>query len=607
MKKKRFYVLGNVSIGFLAIFLLLFIERVGILYKGSGDNVTLLPADNVVHMKELSDNKKCLLISDDDNDTSALVTPEYEQILTDMRVAYDLFDISKYSTDSQNFDQYLQKYETAIIATNDYDVFGENILSLTNWVKNGGRLLIGITPVRSESFDLICSKLGIMEMDDSFITVDDFVSDENYMLGAGKTYKIDDPYESSLAVQLASSATVFAHTSDNAPLVWSQIYGTGKFVVCNFSYVSKAYRGIYSSAYTLLEDIFVYPVINASVFYLDDFPSPTPSGDGKYIKRDYGMGIAQFYSAVWWPKVLSLGDKHNIPFTGLIIETYEDDTGEDLPTNKSTADYYYYGNMLLNKGGEIGYHGYNHQPLCGPDYVYQEDLGYKVWESYEAMYNSLDELTKFSTGIFSNTELSVYVPPSDVLSKEGRDLIGEEFPNIKTIASIYFEGPDAYSQEFEVSGDGIVETPRIVSSCIIDDYMKLAAFSELNFHFVASHFMHPDDLLDEDRGAAIGWEQLSKNLDEYMTWIDDSAPDIRHLTGSGMAGAVQRYVNVMPDAYVSDSQLTIETDGLIDEAYYFIRVSGGELVDVSGGKLTKLNETLYLLKAQNDTVTITRK
>ncbi|MBO6240261.1 MAG: DUF2194 domain-containing protein [Butyrivibrio sp.] len=607
MKKKRFYVLGNVSIGFLAVFLLLFIERVGILYKGSGDNVTLLPADNVVHMKELSDNKKCLLISDDDNDTSALVTPEYEQILTDMRVAYDLFDISKYSTDSQNFDQYLQKYETAIIATNDYDVFGENILSLTNWVKNGGRLLIGITPVRSESFDLICSKLGIMEMDDSFITVDDFVSDENYMLGAGKTYKIDDPYESSLAVQLASSATVFAHTSDNAPLVWSQIYGTGKFVVCNFSYVSKAYRGIYSSAYTLLEDIFVYPVINASVFYLDDFPSPTPSGDGKYIKRDYGMGIAQFYSAVWWPKVLSLGDKHNIPFTGLIIETYEDDTGEDLPTNKSTADYYYYGNMLLNKGGEIGYHGYNHQPLCGPDYVYQEDLGYKVWESYEAMYNSLDELTKFSTGIFSNTELSVYVPPSDVLSKEGRDLIGEEFPNIKTIASIYFEGPDAYSQEFEVSGDGIVETPRIVSSCIIDDYMKLAAFSELNFHFVASHFMHPDDLLDEDRGAAIGWEQLSKNLDEYMTWIDDSAPDIRHLTGSGMAGAVQRYVNVMPDAYVSDSQLTIETDGLIDEAYYFIRVSEGELVDVSGGKLTKLNETLYLLKAQNDTVTITRK
>jgi len=599
--------LGNVSIGFLAVFLLLFIERVGILYKGSGDNVTLLPADNVVHMKELSDNKKCLLISDDDNDTSVLVTPEYEQILTDMRVAYDLFDMSEYSTDSQNFEQYLQKYETAIVATNDYDVFGENILSLTNWVKNGGRLLIGITPVRSESFDLISSKLGIMEMSDSFITVDDFVSDENYMLGAGKTYKIDDPYESSLAVQLASSATVFAHTSDNAPLVWSQIYGTGKFVVCNFSYVSKAYRGIYSSAYTLLEDIFVYPVINASTFYLDDFPSPTPSGDGKYIKRDYGMGIAQFYSAVWWPKVLSLGDKHNIPFTGLIIETYEDDTGEDLPTNKSTADYYYYGNMLLNKGGEIGYHGYNHQPLCGPDYVYQEDLGYKVWESYEAMYNSLDELTKFSTGIFSNTELSVYVPPSDVLSKEGRDLIGEEFPNIKTIASIYFEGPDAYSQEYEVSGDGIVDTPRIVSSCIIDDYMKLASFSELNFHFVASHFMHPDDLLDEDRGAAIGWEQLSKNLDEYMTWIDDSAPDIRHLTGSGMAGAVQRYVNVMPDAYVSDSQLTIETDGLIDEAYYFIRVSEGELVDVSGGKLTKLNGTLYLLKAQNDTVTITRK
>ncbi|SFP52627.1 hypothetical protein SAMN04487928_10383 [Butyrivibrio proteoclasticus] len=607
MKKKRFIALANVTIGFFAMFLLLLIERVGILYEGTDEQVTLLPTDNVVHMKELSSKKSCLLISDSGNDTSILITPQYEQIFADMRVSYDIIDLAKNSIEDNRKKDRLSDYKTVVIATNDYTVFGEDILTLTDWVKSGGRLLIGITPTRSEVFDIITSKLGIVEIGDNFVPVRDFVSDENYMLGAQKTYYVDDAYESALTVQLGSDTKVYAHTTDNVPLVWSQEYGKGKFVVCNFSYVSKAYRGIYSSAYTLLEDIFVYPVINASTFYLDDFPSPTPSGDGEYIRRDYGMGIAQFYSAVWWPKVLSLGEKHNIPYTGLIIETYEDDTGEILPSNESTADYYYYGNMLLNKGGEIGYHGYNHQPLCGPDYVYEDDIGYKVWESYDAMYNSLDELTKFSTGIFTNTELSVYVPPSDVLSPEGRALIGEEFPNIKAIASIYFEGPDAYSQEYEVSEDGIVETPRIVSSCIIDDYMKLASFSELNLHFVASHFMHPDDLLDEDRGAALGWEQLSRNLDEYMTWIDTSAPDIRHLTGSCMAGAVQRYVNVIPDTEISDLQLTITSDGLIDDAYYFIRVSEGKLVKVEGGKLIKLNETLYLLDANNETVTITRK
>ena len=607
MRKRHFYVLINVAIGFFAIFLLLLVERIGILYKGNTEKVTLLPSDNVVHMKEASGEKKCLLIINTNDGTSNLIYPQYEQILKDMRVYYDTLDLADSKMSEGMFLRGGSEYETVVAAISDYSVMQEDIFILTDWVKEGGRLLLGITPMRSDNFDIISPKLGIIEMGNNFSSVSDFVSEKDYMLGAEKTYYIDDAYESSLVVQLESSARVYAHTSDDKPLVWSYKYGDGKFVVCNFSYVSKAYRGIYSSAYTLLEDVFVYPVINASTFYLDDFPSPTPSGDGEYIRRDYGMGIAQFYSAVWWPKVLALGDKHNIPYTGLIIETYEDDTGEELPTNKSTADYYYYGNMLLNKGGEVGYHGYNHQPLCGPDYVYEDDIGYKVWESYDAMYNSLDELTKFSTGIFPGAELSVYVPPSDVLSPEGRELISDEFPNIKTIASIYFEGPDAYSQEYEVSEDGVVETPRIVSSCIIDDYMKLAAFSELNFHFVTSHFMHPDDLLDEDRGAAIGWKQLSQNLDDYMTWIDESAPDIRHLTGSGMAGAVQRYVNVIPDTEVDDQKLTIKTEGLIDDAFYLIRVSEGELVSAEGGSLKKLNGTLYLLDANQETVTVTRK
>ena len=82
----------------------------------------------------------------------------------------------------------------------------------------------------------------------------------------------------------------------------------------------------------------------------------------------------------------------------------------------------------------------------------------------------------------------------------------------------------AYTQEFEVAEDGIVEQPRIISGAVIDDYMELAAVSELNMHFVNTHFMHPDDLLDEDRGARLGWKKLKKRLDEYMDWLYTSAP-----------------------------------------------------------------------------------
>lgn len=72
-------------------------------------------------------------------------------------------------------------------------------------------------------------------------------------------------------------------------------------------------------------------------------------------------------------------------------------------------------------------------------------------------------------------------------------------------------------QEFGVAADGIVEQPRIVSGSMVgDSYMRLAAVSELNMHYVSTHFMHPNDLLDPDRGAADGWEVYKGGLVDYL-------------------------------------------------------------------------------------------
>lgn len=120
-------------------------------------------------------------------------------------------------------------------------------------------------------------------------------------------------------------------------------------------------------------------------------------------------------------------------------------------------------------------------------------------ENKETLVASLNELIAFQDEVLPNAHGSVYVPPSNILSARARKLIGTDVPRIKTIASTYFEdGTDLpYVQEFGVASDGIVEQPRIVSGGMVDDsYMRLAAVSELNMHYVSTHFMHPDDLLD---------------------------------------------------------------------------------------------------------------
>ena len=183
-------------------------------------------------------------------------------------------------------------------------------------------------------------------------------------------------------------------------------------------------------------------------------------------------------------------------------------------------------------------------------------------------------------------------------------MLAKDFPEIRTIASNYFTGEFAYVQEFEVAKDGIVEQPRIISGAIIDDYMKMAALSELNMHFVNSHFIHPDDLLDEDRGAALGWEKMKSSLAEYMDWLVDSAPSLRQLTGSELPGAIQRYGAVTFTKTVTEQSIELKLKNFYDEAYFMVRINEGTPGEVSGGKLTHLTGNLYLLQAKKPTVTI---
>ena len=183
-------------------------------------------------------------------------------------------------------------------------------------------------------------------------------------------------------------------------------------------------------------------------------------------------------------------------------------------------------------------------------------------------------------------------------------MIGELFPQIRTIASIYFPGEFEYTQDFMVSEDGVIETPRIISGCVIDDYMEIAALSELNFHFINSHFQHPDDVLDPDRGAEQGWEAMFARLTEYVDWLYTAAPDLRNLTGSEMAAAVQRYYYVNPRVEHREEEMVITLDSFADEAWFFLRTNDWEPGEVTGGSLTRLTGNLYLLQAVQRQVTI---
>lgn len=595
---------------FIVMAAVLLVERAGVQYSAGQHKLGMLAANDAVPASSAIFGQKptCLVITDSDQDSVEDVKEQFDQILLDMKIAHRDVDLA---LDGADAIPSLTSFDRVILLMPSLDGLGTHLSDIMSWVSAGGSLMLAMPPDNSSYLQVIASKLGIESAGYDYATAESIVPSEDFMLGGGERYEFSDPFDSSLSVSLRETAHVWARTGDTGtPLIWSNDCGSGHTVVCNIGIYDKVMRGFYASAISLLGDATAYPVINSAVFYLDDFPSPVPSGDGTYIKRDYGLSIADFYTKVWWPDLQKLAQKYGIRYTGVMIENYEDAVNQTEPARQpDTTQFRYFGGMLLQMGGELGFHGYNHQPLALWDTDYGTLYDYKTWKNKETLVASLNELIAFQDEVLPNAHGSVYVPPSNILSARARKLIGTDVPCIKTIASTYFEdGTDLpYVQEFGVASDGIVEQPRIVSGGMVDDsYMRLAAVSELNMHYVSTHFMHPDDLLDPDRGAKEGWEVYRGGLTNYLEWLTKSAPDLRRQTGSECSGAIQRFSSVTVSVDTSADAWTLSLGNFHDEAWLMFRANNGEPGAVTGGELTHLTGNLYLLKANDKTVTIER-
>lgn len=595
---------------FAVITVILFLERSGIKFNYERRAVELLPDDKVVSKKSAFESmaRNNLVIRNSESSDSNLAFRQFEIIFQDMKIGYDTVDIAKEQMPE------LDGYETLTVILSDLTPLGEGVIHLSDWVYNGGNVLFPMTLEKSIYTSIIENKLGIIDSSYANAPVESVYIEADFMIGGGRAFTIPDGYDSGWAVQLSekNNTVVHAYTADERrmPLVWSTDYGKGRFVVDNFGIYTKSMRGFFAASYSLLTDVAVYPVINGSTFYLDDFPSQIPSGNSSYIQRDYNTTIRDFYVNIWWPDMMNIADKYGIKYTGLAIECYDDAVDGTTDAAPDTGTFLNFGNMLMRQGGEIGYHGYNHQPLCFDNCDYRGIYDYKTWENYGAMKSAFDELVDFCDELFPGVNMAIYVPPSNLLSIEGRNFLLTEYPWIKTVSGIYFEDDDlefSCTQEYDVSEDGVVDQPRVISGCALTPFMELAAVSELNFHFINNHFTHPDDALDPDRGAEMGWEKLKTRFYEFLDWLYGSAPSLRNFTGTEMSGAVQRFAAITPEKEIGENEMVLRLGNFYDQAHLLLRFNKREAIDAKGGRLTHLTGDLYLLEATEDTVRISLK
>lgn len=605
-RKLRFFPIIIICLAFVMLSIALVGQRFYAGPASNGQGIPILPQEQFASVDESPGEKECLVLVNSTEENSVLAWEDIRLLFGQLDVEADYVDVS--SQDIPSLDGYA-KVVTALV---EYGILGEHAYDLMDWVSEGGGLMVYFPPQGDLFFRALGAQMGIRESGWEMYEVTGLRFASDLLLGGqGKDFSIEASFESSLMVSLLPDCVVHIVSANERelPILWERQYEDGRIVFMNFGIMGKAYRGIYAAAYSLLGGAFAWPVINGSAFYLDDFPAPIPDGSSAYIDRDYGINISDFYTNIWWPDLLELGETYGIRYSGMLIEYYSNDLEAPFEENADTQRFQYFGSSLLQNGGEIGLHGYNHIPLA-PEGAGAGEMDGGDWKTREDMRASLEELVRFTKELFPEVTPQVYAPPANIFSEEGRQMLAEEFPGIRAVAGVYFEGDREYTQEFGVGDDGIVETPRIVSGLMMNSFMELSALSELNLHYVSSHFQHPDEVLNAGSGAEAGWEAMKGSFMEYLDWLYTSAPDIRNLTASDMAGAVQRYHYLDVEQEITEDAIILELDNFQDEAYLFLRINERTPEDldscISGGTIQDMGGGLYLVAASGSRIVIQR-
>lgn len=462
-------------------------------------------------------------------------------------------------------------YKGVIIALEDLTKI-QNLDSLMSYVEKGGNLFLAERPTGSTALSSASEFFGITSYGEIYESKGIKLLSNVLIKGNGLGISGDIVSNSSLAVKLNRKASVLASSFRGDPILWETPYGKGNVMVFNgTSLGEKINRGLIAGSLSLLYDKFIYPVIGTKLMYIDDFPAPIPQGSNESISAHYGMSTYQFYREVWWPDIIKGAKTYNLKYTGTIIENYSNNTTSPFETEISDKDLILFGSELIKNGGELGIHGYNHQSLALPGFI-KQDLGYTPWDNKENMSAALGEVERYSKTAFPSYDFKVYVPPSNILSPEGRETLKSTLPNIKVIASIYTNHAlgDAYEQEFQVNSD-FTELPRLTSGYKNDEETLWFAYNGITSLGIFAHFIHPDDVLDSRRNGNESWVNLLKDYNSLMEDINNNFSWLKPETASKGAEILKGYSNVEPYVEYKGDVINVYCKNYKENSYFIIR------------------------------------
>jgi hypothetical protein len=249
---------------------------------------------------------------------------------------------------------------------------GGKLIYLCNGTANGSNLI----EKASELFGI--SWIGKNDETDAINLQTELISGITGKLSLAEDKTSAKHFFKEIELNLVDSCIIHMTDENGNPMIWEHNVGNGKILVLTLGhYEAKFMRGILTGAISVVSDLLIYPIIDSTVIFIDDFPADYHS-TYDVIASNYGRNFQRYVLEIWWPDMKSLMEKYHLKYTAAFIETYNNQVSGPFEDNTGITDTMQQIVMdVLNYQGEIAFHGYNHQPLFLNQTV-SNSYGYKV-------------------------------------------------------------------------------------------------------------------------------------------------------------------------------------------------------------------------------------
>ncbi len=521
----------------------------------------------------------------------------------------EAFKFSKVDYDERSILEELkgvEEYASIIVMCSSYrGMSRDNFDLLKEYLEEGGNLIF-LSTIPLSPFNLLMGVAGSR----NYIETEGIVFQEKFFPGLEDINPSAEMMPgASLDVDLLTDVKVVAADNYATPIIWEREVGRGRIVSANTTlFEGKIARGVLSQLIAYGNDYFIMPIFNSKVVHLDDFPAPLPNGRDEELYREYRMKTRSFFKNIWWKDMEGIGKRQNIRYTGFLIGQYSDEVKKgnlDKFFQVHREDQGYLGRKLFQNGGELGVHGYNHLSLALDGGIDFEKHGYKSWESEENMLSAFKKLRELVDDLYGeDVRIYSYVPPTNLLTREGKAALIKSFPDLRSLSGLYTAGDErgVLLQEVERDPDypELYSLPRFSWGLFPSNDVMWSIYNGIATYGMVSHFIHPDDILYMDRGGGFSWEELKGN---YESIFDDINTRFPLLEPQLQMEVTKRYMgmeDVEMDYGRFGERIRINFKGFKGTINTLVRVRRERIKDVKGGDFYLIDSThdysLYLIK-----------